>query len=80
MEKELERIISQDTTLLNITQSAQEGIDLGSGSGDSALALFKICPNLRTLHCVDHRNRLVSPFKEELSAVAQEHRMTMQIL
>lgn len=78
MEKELERIIAQDTTLLNITQSAHIGIDLGSGSGDSALALFKTCPNLRILHCVDHWNILVSPFKEALSAVLQEHRTTMQ--
>ncbi len=58
--------------------AAKVGFDLGSGRGQSAYALSRLCPSLTLLHCVDNKKRLEEPFKEALQAIAVENQQSMQ--
>ena len=51
----------EETELIGILNSANVGYDLGSGRGETAVALLELCPNLRELHAVDLGIAVSSP-------------------
>lgn len=60
------------------TAVARIGFDLGSGIGQSAYALSKLCPALEKLHCVDDKKQLQDPFKNAMGLITVEHDQTIQ--
>ena len=70
----LERFPNPQITEKLIT--AQTGIDLGSSFGNSALALYLICPNLSELHTVDDSKKISSKIRAGLPNLI-EHTQTI---
>lgn len=64
--------------LSDILQTAEIGVDIGSGAGDSTYALTRLCPNLSMIHAIDPRFEISDEYRQKIKPALRQHRLTLK--